>query len=66
MLVNCLWKYVIRPKTTICANASKVFSRATRKMLQQFHNNFEKFICTSAKKVDSTFTQYKLLLNASC
>lgn len=36
MFVNCLWKYMIRPKKTLSANASKCFQEISGKCFNNF------------------------------
>lgn len=43
MSVNCLWKYVIRPKTTISAKASKCFQEIPGKYFNDFIMTLKNF-----------------------
>lgn len=43
MFVNCLCKYVIRPKTTISTNASKCFQEIPEKCFNNFIRTLKNF-----------------------
>lgn len=43
MFVYCLWKYVIRPKTTISAKASKCFQEIPEKCFNNFITSLKNF-----------------------